>query len=158
MITFPCLLIRIKFFGSFYHLVADASEWEAITQNIPPLMTIIICKGRSSTYLNQDKYGSTVISYPQNFPEKQYFKQLLVACFCNTLYSVGFNTNPRAKCHRFIRHLSKFSVPCKYNCDCKHKHSDVLTESCFSHLTIVSTNHLLTYQVTIFWQVGCPSC
>jgi hypothetical protein len=27
VIKFPCLLMRIKFFGSFHHLVADASEW-----------------------------------------------------------------------------------------------------------------------------------
>jgi hypothetical protein len=37
VIKFHCLLMRIKFFGSFHHLVADASEWESLTLNIPPL-------------------------------------------------------------------------------------------------------------------------
>ena len=89
--------MRIRFFGSFHHLVADASDCGAHTLNIPPLMTIIKYKGQNPIYLNQDKYGSKGISYPQTFPEKQYFKQLLVVCFCNTLHSVGLNT-----CHRFI--------------------------------------------------------
>jgi hypothetical protein len=32
VIPFPCLaLMRIKFFGSFHHLVADVSEMEAVT-------------------------------------------------------------------------------------------------------------------------------
>jgi len=92
VIKFPCLLMRIKFFRSFHHLVADASAWESPTLNIPPLMTIIKYEGQNAVYLNQDKYRSKGISCSQNVPEKQYFKQLLVACFCNTLHSVGINT------------------------------------------------------------------
>jgi len=56
--------MRIKFFGSFHHLVADASEWEALSLNIPPIMTIIKYKGQNVIYLNQDKYHSKGISYP----------------------------------------------------------------------------------------------
>jgi len=94
--------MRIKFFGSFHHLVADASEWESLTLNIPPLMTIIKHKGQNAIHLNQDKNRSKGITYPQEFPENQYFKQLPVACFCTTLYSVGLNTNARAKYHLFV--------------------------------------------------------
>jgi hypothetical protein len=90
--------MRIKFFGSFHHIVADASVMGVLIHNIPPLVTIINYKGQNAIYLNQDKYRSKVISYPQSFPEKQYFEQLLFACFCNTLYSVDLNTNTRAKC------------------------------------------------------------
>jgi hypothetical protein len=55
-------------------------------------MNIIKYEGQNAIYLNQDKYRSKGISCSQNVPEKQYFKQLLVACFCNTLHSVGITT------------------------------------------------------------------
>jgi len=61
--------MRIKFFGSFHHLVAYASEWGALNLNIPPLMTIIKYKGQNPVYLNQDKYGSKGISYPRSSPK-----------------------------------------------------------------------------------------
>jgi uncharacterized membrane protein len=41
VIEFPRLLMRIKFFRSYHHLVADAREWVSLTLNIPPFMMVI---------------------------------------------------------------------------------------------------------------------
>jgi hypothetical protein len=57
--------MRIKFFGSFRDLVADAREWGSLIPNIPPLMTIIKYKGQNFIYLTQKNIALKVYPTPK---------------------------------------------------------------------------------------------